>query len=66
MAGIARVDCNCNQDIRQRFCVATIAEKLRGTSSQWYGKVLRDDNGSVRKISWQESKTVPKATMTAP
>ncbi|EYB90790.1 hypothetical protein Y032_0214g2334 [Ancylostoma ceylanicum] len=52
MAGIMRLDHICKQDIRERFGVAPIADKLRGARLQWYGHVLRAENDSVCKIGF--------------
>ncbi|KIH51948.1 hypothetical protein ANCDUO_17957 [Ancylostoma duodenale] len=50
MGGVTRLDRICNQDIRQRFGVAPITEKLREARLRWYGHVLRADNDSICKI----------------
>ncbi|EYC33739.1 hypothetical protein Y032_0002g959 [Ancylostoma ceylanicum] len=52
MAGITRLDRICNQDVRQRFGVATITDKLREVRLRWYGHVLLADNDSVCKIGF--------------
>ncbi|EYC18004.1 hypothetical protein Y032_0029g2006 [Ancylostoma ceylanicum] len=52
MAGIARLDRICNQDIRQRSGVAPITDKLREARLRWYGHVLRAESDSVCKIGF--------------
>ncbi|EYC21189.1 hypothetical protein Y032_0020g45 [Ancylostoma ceylanicum] len=52
MAGITRLDRICNQDIRQRFGVAPITDKLREARLRWYDHVLRAESGSVWKIGF--------------
>ncbi|EYC02068.1 hypothetical protein Y032_0102g3464 [Ancylostoma ceylanicum] len=52
MAGITRLDCICNQDIRQRFGVAALMDKLREAHLRWYGRGLRGDNDSVCNIGF--------------
>ncbi|KIH64119.1 hypothetical protein ANCDUO_05575 [Ancylostoma duodenale] len=52
MGGVIRLDRICNQDIRQRFDIAPITEKLREARLRWYGHVLRADNDSIRKIGF--------------
>ncbi|KIH61812.1 hypothetical protein ANCDUO_07909 [Ancylostoma duodenale] len=37
MAGVTRVDRIRNEKIRERFGIATIADKLRETRRRWYG-----------------------------
>ncbi|VDL76809.1 unnamed protein product [Nippostrongylus brasiliensis] len=50
MAGVTRLDHVTNADIRERFGVVPIAEKLRETRLRWYGHVLRASNDTVCKI----------------
>ncbi|EYC11992.1 hypothetical protein Y032_0048g1550 [Ancylostoma ceylanicum] len=52
MAGITRLDRICNQDIRQRFGVAPITDKLREARLRWYGHVLRAESDSVCKFGF--------------
>ncbi|EYC12765.1 hypothetical protein Y032_0046g1411 [Ancylostoma ceylanicum] len=52
MAGITRLDRICNQDIRQRFGVTPITDKLREARLRWYGHVLRAESDSVCKIGF--------------
>ncbi|EYB87600.1 hypothetical protein Y032_0259g472 [Ancylostoma ceylanicum] len=51
MAGVTRYDHICNEDIRHRFGIATMADKLREARLRWYGHVLRADNATVCKIA---------------
>ncbi|KIH52583.1 hypothetical protein ANCDUO_17314 [Ancylostoma duodenale] len=50
MAGITRVDRIRNEKIRERFGIATIADKLRETQLRWYGhtKCTTELNGVRR------------------
>ncbi|EYC37749.1 hypothetical protein Y032_0768g2191 [Ancylostoma ceylanicum] len=57
MAGITLLDSTCNEDVRQRFGVAPITDKLRQARLRWYGHVLRADNDSVAKIGFNLSVT---------
>ncbi|EYC26829.1 hypothetical protein Y032_0010g986 [Ancylostoma ceylanicum] len=50
MAGVTRLDRVCNQDVRQRFGVAPITEKVRKARLRWCGHVLRADHDSICKI----------------
>lgn len=43
-------------DIRQRFGVAPIADKLREARLRWYGHVLRGEADGVRKIGLKQEK----------
>ena len=52
MAGVTRLDRICNEDIRNRFGVAAISDKLRETRLRWYGHVLRAEEGTVRKVGF--------------
>ncbi|EYB99272.1 hypothetical protein Y032_0123g1113 [Ancylostoma ceylanicum] len=52
MAGITRLDRICNQDIRQRFGVAPITDKLREARLRWYGHVPCAEGDSVGKIGF--------------
>ncbi|PIO64310.1 hypothetical protein TELCIR_14067 [Teladorsagia circumcincta] len=49
-AGVTRLDRIRNDDIRERFGVAPIADKMREARLRWYGHVLRRSDESVRKI----------------
>ncbi|VDO90898.1 unnamed protein product [Heligmosomoides polygyrus] len=49
-AGVTRLDRIRNDEIRQRFGVAPIADKLREARLRWYGHVLRASGDTVRKI----------------
>ncbi|KIH66617.1 hypothetical protein ANCDUO_03055 [Ancylostoma duodenale] len=40
MAGVTHLDCICNQDIRQRYGVAAIVDKLHEARLRWFGHVL--------------------------
>ncbi|KIH64858.1 hypothetical protein ANCDUO_04827 [Ancylostoma duodenale] len=52
MGGITQLDRICNQDIRQRFGVASIADKLREARLRWSGQVLRADGNKVCRIGF--------------
>ncbi|KIH68674.1 hypothetical protein ANCDUO_00983 [Ancylostoma duodenale] len=41
MAGITREDRLRNENIRERFGIATIADKLREIRLRWYGQKIR-------------------------
>ncbi|VDP54390.1 unnamed protein product [Heligmosomoides polygyrus] len=49
-AGVTRLDRVNNDAIRQRFCVAPNAEKLREARLRWYGHILRANDDTVCKI----------------
>ncbi|VDP09024.1 unnamed protein product [Heligmosomoides polygyrus] len=49
-AGFTRLDRIRNDEIRQRFGVAPIADKLREARLRWYGHGLRASGDTVRKI----------------
>ncbi|VDO19781.1 unnamed protein product [Heligmosomoides polygyrus] len=49
-AGVTRLDRIRNDEIRQRFGVAPIADKLREACLRWYGHVLPASGDTVRKI----------------
>ncbi|VDP06475.1 unnamed protein product [Heligmosomoides polygyrus] len=49
-AGFTRLDRVRNDTIRQRFGVATIADKLREARLRWCGHVLRANDDTVCKI----------------
>ncbi|EYC21247.1 hypothetical protein Y032_0020g77 [Ancylostoma ceylanicum] len=51
MAGVTRYYHICNEDIRHRFGIAIMADKLREARLRWYGHVLRADNAAVCKIA---------------
>ncbi|VDP57500.1 unnamed protein product [Heligmosomoides polygyrus] len=48
--GVARLDRVRNDTIRQRFGVATIADKSREARLRWYGHVLRANDDTACKI----------------
>ncbi|CAD6198523.1 unnamed protein product [Caenorhabditis auriculariae] len=50
-AGVKRLDHVKNEDIRKRFGVAPIREKLRENRLRWFGHVLRADPTSIAKTS---------------
>ncbi|KIH46795.1 hypothetical protein ANCDUO_23150 [Ancylostoma duodenale] len=50
MVGVTQLDRICNDDIRNRFGVGAISDKLRKSRLQWYGHVLHAEAGTVRKI----------------
>ncbi|KIH47305.1 hypothetical protein ANCDUO_22637 [Ancylostoma duodenale] len=52
IAGITRLDHICNEDIRQRFGVASVAEKPCANRLRWFGHVSCADNDSFCKISF--------------
>ncbi|KIH47199.1 hypothetical protein ANCDUO_22744 [Ancylostoma duodenale] len=54
MAGITRVDCIRNEKIRERFGIATIADKLRETRLRWCDHVLRANKDSVYRAKWRQ------------
>ncbi|VDO69442.1 unnamed protein product [Heligmosomoides polygyrus] len=49
-AGVTRMDRIRNDAIRQKFGVASIADKIREARLRWYGHVLRGKEDSVFKI----------------
>ncbi|KIH48857.1 hypothetical protein ANCDUO_21070 [Ancylostoma duodenale] len=49
MAGVTRLDRICNEDIRNRFGVGTISDKLRESRLQWYGHVRMPRRGPSAK-----------------
>ncbi|VDO98026.1 unnamed protein product [Heligmosomoides polygyrus] len=49
-AGVTRLDRVRNETMRQRFGVASIADKLREARLRWYGHVLRVNDDTVCKI----------------
>ncbi|VDO37147.1 unnamed protein product [Heligmosomoides polygyrus] len=49
-AGVTRMDRIGNDAIRQKFGVASIADKI--ARLRWYGHVLRGKEDSVRKIGF--------------
>ncbi|VDL78049.1 unnamed protein product [Nippostrongylus brasiliensis] len=50
MAGVTRLDRKTNAEIRKRFGVAPIPDKLRESRPRWYGHVLRASDNTVCKI----------------
>ncbi|VDL81764.1 unnamed protein product [Nippostrongylus brasiliensis] len=50
LAGVTRLDRVTNADIRERFGVVPIAEKLRETRLRWYGHVLWASDDTVCRI----------------
>ncbi|VDL76639.1 unnamed protein product [Nippostrongylus brasiliensis] len=50
MAGVTRLDRKTNAEIRERFGVAPIPDKLREYRLRWYGHVLRASDDTVCKI----------------
>ncbi|EYB85435.1 hypothetical protein Y032_0298g1758 [Ancylostoma ceylanicum] len=52
MAGITRLDRIYDQDIRQRFGVAPITDKLHEARLRWYGHVLPAESDSSCKIGF--------------
>ena len=50
ISGVTRFDHVRNDDIRQRYGVAPITEKLREARLRWYGHVLRADDNSLAQI----------------
>ncbi|VDO72412.1 unnamed protein product [Heligmosomoides polygyrus] len=48
-AGVTRLDRICNDEIRQRFGVAPIADKLREARLRLYDDVVRANDDTVRK-----------------
>ncbi|EYC43008.1 hypothetical protein Y032_0507g2693 [Ancylostoma ceylanicum] len=51
VAGVTRYDHICNDDIRHRFGIATVADKLHEARLPWYGHVLRAGNATACKIA---------------
>ncbi|EYC36135.1 hypothetical protein Y032_0930g3094 [Ancylostoma ceylanicum] len=49
-AGVTRADRIRNENIRERFGIAPIADKLRETRLRWYGHVLRANEDTVCKV----------------
>ncbi|CAD6199417.1 unnamed protein product [Caenorhabditis auriculariae] len=50
-AGVTKLDHVKNEDMRKRFGVAPIREKLRENRLRWFGHVLRADPTSIAKTS---------------
>ncbi|EYC05072.1 hypothetical protein Y032_0084g1763 [Ancylostoma ceylanicum] len=50
MAGVTRYVHICNEDIRRRFGIATMADKFREARLRWYGHFLRADTATVCKV----------------
>ncbi|KIH46600.1 hypothetical protein ANCDUO_23346 [Ancylostoma duodenale] len=50
MARVMRLDRNCNQDIRNRFGVASMSDKLNESRHRWYSLVLHAEEGTVHKV----------------
>ncbi|EYB83791.1 hypothetical protein Y032_0329g2667 [Ancylostoma ceylanicum] len=51
MTGVTRYDHICNKDIRHRFGIATMADKLGEARLRQYGNFFRADNATVCKIA---------------
>ncbi|KIH54900.1 hypothetical protein ANCDUO_14951 [Ancylostoma duodenale] len=51
MAAVTRLDRICSEDIRYRFGMAEISDKLRKSHQRWYGHVLRAEERTVCKVS---------------
>ncbi|EYC16696.1 hypothetical protein Y032_0033g2794 [Ancylostoma ceylanicum] len=49
-AGITCADRIRNEKIRERFGIAPIADKLRGTRLRWFGHVLRANEDTICKV----------------
>ena len=52
-AGVTRMDRICNDDIRKKFGVAPIVDKMRESRLRWYGHVLRAKADTVCKTGLQ-------------
>lgn len=52
-AGLTRLDHVRNDDIRGKFGIAPVAEKLREARLRWYGHVLRAKEDTVRKVGFE-------------
>ena len=50
ISGITRFDHIRNDDIRKRYGIAPIAEKMREARLRWYGHVLRANTASLAQI----------------
>ncbi|KAI0977758.1 hypothetical protein GJ496_008617 [Pomphorhynchus laevis] len=53
IAGKTRLDHVRNEDIRKRFGVAPIADKLRESRLRWYGHVMRADVNTLAQAPFQ-------------
>ncbi|CAD7076713.1 unnamed protein product [Hermetia illucens] len=49
-SGVTRLDHIRNEDIRDRYGVAPIVEKLRERHLRWYGQAIRANENSLAKI----------------
>ncbi|EYC26160.1 hypothetical protein Y032_0011g1591 [Ancylostoma ceylanicum] len=49
-AGITRADRTRNENIRERFGIIPIADKLRETRLSWYGHVLHANEDTICKV----------------
>ncbi|KIH43262.1 hypothetical protein ANCDUO_26736 [Ancylostoma duodenale] len=52
MAGVMRLDRICNEDIRDRFGIAAISDKLRESRLRWYGHVSRAKEGTACEVGF--------------
>ncbi|EYC32407.1 hypothetical protein Y032_0003g1555 [Ancylostoma ceylanicum] len=52
-SGITRLDHIRNEDIRKRYGLAPIQEKMREQRLRWLGHVLRASEQSVEKIAYE-------------
>ncbi|KIH43887.1 hypothetical protein ANCDUO_26100 [Ancylostoma duodenale] len=52
MDGIKQKDWKCNQDLRQRFGVVALADKLREARLRWFGHILCADGEKVCRIGF--------------
>ncbi|KIH62007.1 hypothetical protein ANCDUO_07713 [Ancylostoma duodenale] len=52
MGGITQLDRMCNQNVRQRFGVVAIADKLHEARLRWFGHVLRASGDKVCRIGF--------------
>lgn len=58
--GLTRLDRVRNEDVRERFGVAPISDKLRENRLRWYGHVLRAEEHSIAKTAMQLEVTGPR------
>jgi hypothetical protein len=52
ISGVTRLDHVRNDDIRNRYGIAPIDEKLRESRLRWFGHVLRADDGTIAKTGF--------------